>query len=373
MYRHNAVETGKRIETLIGFLGDITLADARETWRELRDQRLRNESPVIAEKATDAVAPLLTISNLADLYIKEYAEKVKRSYADDIRLLRRHVLPDYGSMTADQFTTEVISDLLGELQNTPREAGKLRASLHTMFNIGIGRTRQKLLKPTRKEIKEGTRHVEWPWLPVGFNNPVSAAETIAHAVNVHEPTGKEIKSYAKNLPLVGMRDDYADTLLLQLLTASRIREITGMAWSEVDLDSGEWVLPAARSKNGKQHTVFLSDAAAEILQRRHEMKAPADEFVFPAPLNHKKSIRPDLVQHALAGNREALGIAPAFTSHNVRHAFTTWAAKNEAAVEVVNRCTNHVIATGINKIYNQAKYHTPAEKLWAAWAEYLRG
>jgi integrase len=53
-------------------------------------------------------------------------------------------------------------------------------------------------------------------------------------------------------------DIVAALFRLRLLTARRGGEVQGAAWSEVDLVSGWWTIPAERSKNGLAHRVPLS-------------------------------------------------------------------------------------------------------------------
>ena len=43
-------------------------------------------------------------------------------------------------------------------------------------------------------------------------------------------------------------------------------EIGGMAWSEIDLERGVWTLPAARSKNGRSHTLPLLPSMLAIIE-----------------------------------------------------------------------------------------------------------
>lgn len=75
----------------------------------------------------------------------------------------------------------------------------------------------------------------------------------------------------------------------------------------------------------------------------------------------------------LADHRAALGLPKAFTTHSTRHAFTSWCAESGISVDVANRCTAHVITTGINAKYNHASLNGPAKLAWAAWANWLNG
>ena len=54
---------------------------------------------------------------------------------------------------------------------------------------------------------------------------------------------------------------------LLLLTGSRRSEVAGMKWSELDLDAGLWMLPGARTKNGRDHRIPLSPQAIALLDR----------------------------------------------------------------------------------------------------------
>jgi integrase len=53
---------------------------------------------------------------------------------------------------------------------------------------------------------------------------------------------------------------------LLILTGQRRDEVAGMAWSEIDLGNAVWVLPAARSKNGREHVIPLPPSAVDILR-----------------------------------------------------------------------------------------------------------
>src|SRR5262249_21754875 len=52
-------------------------------------------------------------------------------------------------------------------------------------------------------------------------------------------------------------DEHGRIIRLLILTGCRRGEIGDMAWSEINLDRGTFTIPAARSKNGKPHTLPL--------------------------------------------------------------------------------------------------------------------
>jgi len=52
---------------------------------------------------------------------------------------------------------------------------------------------------------------------------------------------------------------------LLLITGQRRDEVAAVDWSELDRDRAEWLLPAARAKNGREHLIPLSPQAVALL------------------------------------------------------------------------------------------------------------
>jgi integrase len=66
-----------------------------------------------------------------------------------------------------------------------------------------------------------------------------------------------------------LRDDaYSDILRLLILTGARREEIGGLHWREVDLTTRCITLPPERTKNRREHEIYLSDSALNILRSR---------------------------------------------------------------------------------------------------------
>jgi integrase len=66
--------------------------------------------------------------------------------------------------------------------------------------------------------------------------------------------------------LDGLNDDYAAIVRLLMLTGQRRDEIANLVWGEVGPDA--ITLPAARSKNKREHVIPLSEPARAILAAR---------------------------------------------------------------------------------------------------------
>jgi integrase len=75
----------------------------------------------------------------------------------------------------------------------------------------------------------------------------------------------EIRAFWGRLPDAKMQEGTRRILRLCLVTAARVGEVAGMTTDELDLERRVWTIPAARSKNKRQHGVPLSDFAVELI------------------------------------------------------------------------------------------------------------
>ena len=62
-----------------------------------------------------------------------------------------------------------------------------------------------------------------------------------------------------------IRRQFKLALHLTLLTMVRKSELLLARWENVDLEAGEWQIPAEHSKTGKPHIVYLSTQALDIM------------------------------------------------------------------------------------------------------------
>ena len=65
-----------------------------------------------------------------------------------------------------------------------------------------------------------------------------------------------------------------------MLTACRSGEVRGARWEEIDLEGGEWTIPAERMKGWREHWVPLSARAREILAEVATKTGPLQRFSY---------------------------------------------------------------------------------------------
>lgn len=171
---------------------------------------------------------------------------------------------------------------------------------------------------------------------------------------------------------------YAPTRIairLMLLIFVRSSELRTTPWSEIDLDSGEWVIPWQRMKRGKltinpdttDHHVCLSRQAVELLKELKQYTG-GSHYLFPNQRDHEKPMSGDAIRMAL--NR--MGYEGKMTTHGFRAlAMTTLKEKLGYRHETVDRQLAHAQQDKIASAYDRAQFLEERKKMMQHWADYL--
>lgn len=70
---------------------------------------------------------------------------------------------------------------------------------------------------------------------------------------------EEIRQLARQAPKAGLMPTTGAAIWLALSTCCRIGELLSARWEHIDLERGTWWIPPENSKNGKAHTIYLSE------------------------------------------------------------------------------------------------------------------
>ena len=148
-----------------------------------------------------------------------------------------------------------------------------------------------------------------------------------------------------------------------VLTARRSGEVRRARWEEMELEAGEWTIPAERMKQQREHRVPLSARAREILVEVGE-NTVGSEWVFPSPTGRA------LKDFALSGLLGELGI-PA-VPHGFRSSFRDWAAEcTNAPHAVMEAALAHVVRNKVEAAYARSDLFERRRVLMDDWARYL--
>jgi integrase len=141
----------------------------------------------------------------------------------------------------------------------------------------------------------------------------------------------------------------ARCLEFTILTAARTQEAIGARWSEIDLDTAVWTIPAARMKAKRDHRVPLSHRAVEMLRAT----ARNDDKVFPL------------------SNMAMLNLIKGYTVHGFRSAFSDWARdRTNYPRDVVEMALAHAIKDKSEAAYRRGDALEKRRHLMSEWARY---
>jgi len=160
----------------------------------------------------------------------------------------------------------------------------------------------------------------------------------------------------------------ARCLEFTILCACRSGESRGALWSEINLDTAVWTIPAARMKAGREHRVPLSLEALALLAKlpkfTDKMGRPID-LVFPG-LSGDKALS-DMTLTAIM-RRMGLTAVP----HGFRSTFTDWCAERTAyPAEVREMALAHAVGNKTEAAYRRGDLFEKRRQLMAEWARFV--
>ena len=349
LYRRQS--DGKKRRVTIGLFPDKGLADARKAAVEFRAAINRGEDPAAKKVAQRKLA---TIDEILDRYLKDYAEPHKRSAFEDRRTFKMNVRPYIGQHKVGTVTRQDVVQLL----NTIRDRGS---------GIAANRALSSLRKAFNWAKAEGYI----------TDNPASGiAPRVKEQSKDRALSADEIHRFWHGLDTARMTDGIKLALKLALVTGQRIGEVCGIEKSELKLEQGEWLLPAQRSKNGREHAVPLSNLAKQLFEETLALSGTS-RFLFPA--GTRARVEKPLASHSVGGaTRKALkelGLQdkPA-TPHDLRRTVASHLAGMGFGENIVARILNHASVTErtiTGSVYIRHSFAEEKRHALEAWADEL--
>ena len=154
-----------------------------------------------------------------------------------------------------------------------------------------------------------------------------------------------------------------------IYTAARSGEVRGARWSEIDLESKVWTVPADRMKAGRIHRVPLSARSLQVLESVLPLAGDKpDARVFPAAKPGTA-----LSDAAFAALIKRMDRAGEITPHGFRSSFRDWAG--EVSVfprEMAEAALAHVIGDATERAYRRGDALEKRRKMMEAWARYCQ-
>jgi integrase len=176
-------------------------------------------------------------------------------------------------------------------------------------------------------------------------------------------------------------DSYAATpvvraaLKLAPMLLLRLGELRFAQWSEIDLDSAMWTVPAARMKrelraklHGAPHLVPLPKQAVAVLRELHTVTGRGP-MVFRGERHHDRAMSENTINAAL----RAMGFPQdEVTGHGFRATARTMLQERLGFdPHVIEAQLAHSVRDNLGRAYNRTEFIEQRRKMLQAWADFL--
>ncbi len=347
VYRYRL--NGKREKLVLGHYPDLTLKAARAKRDELAAQVVKGESPALEKKLARTGMP--TNPTVRDFSERYYSEIVVERWKDPKhvrRYLDNEILPTLGERALKDVNALDVQGLVYRKRDNGQVAAamQLRNVLKQMFDYAIERR----LLTINPAAMVATRYI-------------GKARKRSRVL-----TPNEIRLYLRTIYQSNIRRQFKLALHILLLTLSRKSELLLARWKDVDLDKGEWLVPAGNAKTGKPHLVYLS---TQMTATFRELRALAgdSELVLPGRGILSRPFAKNALNKALEGL--TFDMDP-LTIHDLRRTGATLLTEHGFNKDVIEKALSHE-REGIRAVYIVAEYAEQRKKMLQWWADYVDG
>jgi integrase len=353
--RYVSPVTKKRRNAGLGSYPEVTIAEAAQQGRSMREQIAHGGDP-LEIRATEAAKPRLpTVKEAAATLHKELEPGWKNpKHAQQwINTLTEYAFPVIGAMPLDQVQPRHIADVLRPIWLEKAEtASRVKQRLHAVM--------------------------AWGWAH-GFcqANPV---DVVHHLLPLqpgktvrtqHQPAmpWEQVPAFVtEHLQFPDSYDVSRQVLAFLILTAARSGEVRLMTWAEVDLKAKLWTVPAERMKAKLTHRVPLSKQALAILKHQ---QGQDEIWVFPS-IRDRTSLS-DMALTAFLRRAEAASDVPGrcATAHGFRSSFRDWCSENGYARDLAERSLAHTVQNKVEAAYHRTDLLEQRRPMMQAWADFV--
>ena len=325
----------------------VSLAKARTRAERCREQVADGLDPIVERDRNTGK----TFGECADAYFEAMKSEWTHSktHYKWHRALNHYCTPIRGRPVASIGTEDVLQVLNPIWQSKSETASKLRGRIERVVDFAKA-----------KGWRTGENPARWRGhLQNILPKPQKLTRGHLPAMDYHD-----VPAFFGRLRSTGAMA--ARALEFLILTAARSGETLGAQWSEMNMDAGNWIIPAIRMKARVEHRVPLSKTALDILEPLHE--ARVSDYVFPG----QKSNRP-LSAMAMEMLLRRMKITDA-TVHGFRSSFRDWCGEEtHFPREIAEAALAHKIGNEVERAYRRGDALEKRRKLMQAWADYCAG
>lgn len=272
-----------------------------------------------------------------------------------INTVTEYAFPIIGSLPINEIQPRHIADVLRPIWLTKAEtASRLKQRLHAIMAWGwahghcvanpVDVVTHLLPQQPGKAIR--TEHqpaMPWRMVPEFFTEHLNASER-------HELT----------------------RLMLEflILTATRSGEVRGMCWSEIDLKTAIWTIPAERMKAKLPHRIPLGHRAIAILKA---VEGLHNDLVFPSPRDQvtlSDMVLTEFLRRVKAASSTPNRVA---TAHGFRSSFRDWCSEMGYPRDLAERALAHTVSNKVEAAYHRTDLLDQRRPMMGAWESFCTG
>lgn len=329
----------------------ITLAEARAELIEAK--RLLNVGISPASKKRDGIE-----SKKIGTVFKDYTVNFLRDvqYADSTRamkeaIIEKEIYPVFGKLQLEEITTPRLRALCEKIKDRGAKATALqvREIVGSVFTYAIDRGYE-------------------------ISNPADAIK--ASSIGTFQAreramSPKEIGILFRELENYSCYPTLKLAVKFVLLTLVRKSEFIHATWDEIDFKNRQWVIPKGRMKGRKEHVIYLSDQAMDILTGM-KVCAMGSNYLMPGRYDIKKPLSNAALNNVIDGtvkriNEKGIEFEPV-TVHDLRRTASTLLHEAGYNSGWIEKCLAHV-QNGVRAVYNKAEYAEQRRKMLQEWAD----
>jgi integrase len=170
----------------------------------------------------------------------------------------------------------------------------------------------------------------------------------------------------------------ARALELAILCAGRSIEVRGAKWSEFDMKTKAWTVPADRMKAKVEHQVPLSDAAIKLIEalprdKKQELLFPSrndtmlSDAALASVIDRMNADRVERGGEAWIDRKQDKPVVP----HGFRTTFRMWAAEaTNYPRDVAEHALAHRLPDAVEAAYQRGTLFEKRRRMMMEWSEY---
>ncbi|HEJ9409180.1 TPA: tyrosine-type recombinase/integrase [Proteus mirabilis] len=329
----------------------ITLAEARAELIEAK--RLLNAGISPASKKRDGIE-----SKKIGTVFKDYTVNFLNDtqYADSTKamkeaIIEKEIYPVFGKLQLEEITTPRLRALCEKIKDRGAKATALqvREIVGSVFTYAIDRGYE-------------------------ISNPADAIK--ASSIGTFQAreramSPKEIGILFRELENYSCYPILKLAVKFVLLTLVRKSEFIHATWDEIDFKNRQWVIPKGRMKGRKEHVIYLSNQAMDILTGM-KVCAMGSNYLMPGRYDIKKPLSNAALNNVIDGtvkriNEKGIEFEPV-TVHDLRRTASTLLHEAGYNSDWIEKCLAHV-QNGVRAVYNKAEYAEQRRKMLQEWAD----